>query len=677
MERMYHHITKYMHMNIFRYLMNNRLIVLFITILFLASCKKELNQEPLSAITPENYLNEESQLGAYAIARYTKILPSHANYTFGTFGTDGNTDNMAIPDLDTKFEPGLWKVPAAAKDGNWEFTNIHDVNYFLSTVIPKWKAGKIVGSDVNIRQYIGEIYFLRAFEYFKKMQEFGDYPINKTIYPDTKSVLVEASKRQPSSAVTRFILSDLDSAALLLQTSPDGNKNRISKSCAQLLKSRVALFEGTWLKYFKGTAFVPNGTGWPGKSKDYNASYQFASGSIDAEITYLLGESMSAAKAVADAVPLVNNTGIIESPANENPYFSMFGAVNMSGYSEVLLWRQYALGIVTHNVPVFEQAGNYAVGLTRAMVESFVMANGLPIYAPGSGYKGDDYITDVRNGRDGRLTLFLKEPAQKNVLLNFGAGDHATNIEPVPQIFETSYEKKYTTGYTIRKGLSYDAAQCGNGQGYTGSITFRASEAYLNYIEACYEKNGSLDGDATSYWHQLRTRAKVDPDFQKTIAATDMSKESQDWGAYSGGALISPTLYNIRRERRNELMAEGLRYMDLKRWRAMDQMISTPYHFEGFKLWGPMKSWYTDDQLTYGAANTNAIVSDPALSVYLRPQEIHSSSNAYGGAKWNMAHYLSPIAIQNFTISSENSDIAGSPIYQNPGWPTTGGGTPN
>lgn len=42
---------------------------------------------------------------------------------------------------------------------------------------------------------------------------------------------------------------------------------RINADAAILLKSRVALFEGTWLKYFKNTAFVPNGDGWPGKAK--------------------------------------------------------------------------------------------------------------------------------------------------------------------------------------------------------------------------------------------------------------------------------------------------------------------------------------------------------------------------------------------------------------------------
>lgn len=646
------------------------------TVFIAPSCKKFLDKEPLSNITPESYLLEESQLAAYAIARYPDILPSHGNWNFGTFGIDGNTDNMATPSLDNKYMPGLWRVDASG--GDWNFGNIFQCNYFLQTVIPRWQGNTLTGDANNIKHYIGEVYFLRAYEYFKKMQAVGDFPIIKTVLPDNQDVLTEASKRKPCNEVARFIISDLDSAISLLQsTSPgSGKKNRINKACAQLLKSRVALFEGTWLKYFKGTAFVPNGEGWPGKTKDYNAGYQYPSGSIDNEIEYFLSEAMSSAKAVADAVPLVDNTGKIESPNNENPYFSMFSAVDMNSYSEVLLWRQYNKALVTHNVPVYAQVGNYAVGLTRGMVESFLMANGLPIYAPGSGYKGDDQISSVREGRDGRLNLFLKEPGQKNVLLNFGAGDHATEVEPVPLILESSWERKYSTGYAIRKGLSYDAAQCGNGQGYTGSIVFRASEAYLNYMEACYEKTGSLDADARSYWQKLRARAKVSTDIDATIAATDMTKETLDWGAYSANHLIDPTLYNIRRERRDELMAEGLRFMDLKRWRAMDQLISKPYHIEGFKLWGPMKSWYPADKLVYGATNAAAVVSDPALSSYLRPHEIRSNADSYKGTRWTMAHYLSPIALQHFRITSAGSDYSTSPIYQNPGWPIAGGGAP-
>lgn len=442
-------------------------IIIALAVLIIPSCKKNLlDVTPPSDITPDDYLIEESQLGAYAIARYG-MLPSHAqvgNYTFGTFSLDQATDNQVGTSQDNRFAPGLVKVPSGL-DGNWNFTDIFQCNYFLQTVIPRWKAGKITGSQNNINQFIGEMYFLRAFAYFSKLRNLGDFPIIKTIFPDDSQILTEASKRAPRSEVARFILSDLDSAAMLMQPQYNAAKNRLSRNCALLLKSRVALYEGTWLKYFKGTAFVPNGPNWPGAAKAYNANYQFKSGSIDNEIQYFLGEAMTSAKGVADAVTLVTNTGTIVSPNNENPYFSMFGALDMSGYSEVLLWRQATNAVGTHNVPVYAQLGNNAIGLTRSMVESFLMANGLPIYAPGSGWAGDDYITNQRTNRDGRLNLFLKEPGQLNVLINKGKGSHETDVEPTPLIYASNAEQRYTTGYTIRKGISYDGAQANNGGG--------------------------------------------------------------------------------------------------------------------------------------------------------------------------------------------------------------------
>jgi hypothetical protein len=249
-------------------------------------------------------------------------------------------------------------------------------------------------------------------------------------------------------------------------------------------------------------------------------------------------------------------------------------------------------------------------------------------------------------------------------------------VEIIPAITHSDAgTRRYPTGYSLRKGLNFHGEQGGNGLGFTGCPIFRAAEAYLNYIEACYEKNGALDAKAREYWTAIRNRARMDTDFDKTIAATDMNREKlNDWGAFSAGRLIDPALYNIRRERRCELMAEGLRYRDLRRWRAMDQMITTPYHIEGFKLWGPMKDMYNtgadgNSILIYGLDNDRSNVSSPELSLYLRPYEILARSLVLDGYKWTMAHYLSPIAIQNFLNTTKDNDMAKSPIYQNPGWP--------
>ncbi len=647
----------------------NHLFIFSVLILLVGCSDDFLERPPESQIIPEEYLYEESQLAAYTVNLYG-ILPTHGNWSFGTFGIDGDTDNMADMDYDYKYVPGQWRVPQT--DGSWSFGNIYNINYFLNTVVPRRENGEITGTENGIDHYIGEAYFFRAYEYFNKVQLLGDFPIVTETLIDDKEVLTEASKRAPRSEVVRFIISDLDKAAeMMMATSPDGNKNRLSRYAALLVKSRVALYEATWLQNFKGSAFVPNGPGWPGADKEYNQGWQFESGSIDAEIDWLLEQSMIAAEEVASAYSLTPNNGVLQQSVSdaENPYVNMFSAEDMGGYSEVILWRDYDQGLgITHNVPVYAMLGNYGNGLTKGLVDSFLMENGLPIYANGSGYEGDDYIEDVRANRDERLWLFLKQPGQVNVLFNEDAGSHVTPVEPIPDITNPSWDQGYSTGYAIRKGLNYDGAQANNGQGYTGSMVFRATEAYLNYIEASYLRSGTIDGTAAAYWSAIRERAGIDTDFQKTIAATNMQMEADgDWGAYSAGTLVDATLYNIRRERRNELFAEGLRWMDLKRWRSLDQLIENNYHIEGFKLWGPMQEWYDDDALVY--ESSDATVSSPNRSNYLRPYEQTGDELVYDGYDWALAHYLDPIAIQHFLITSNDGNLSSSPIYQNPGWP--------
>ena len=102
----------------------------------------------------------------------------------------------------------------------------------------------------------------------------------------------------------------------------------------------------------------------------------------------------------------------------------------------------------------------------------------------------------------------------------------------------------------------------------------------------------------------------------------------------------------------------------------MDQMITIPFHIEGFKIWGPVIQYqYGSEYLIYDSGNANT-VSSPNISLYIRPYEINESSLVYDGFKWKMAHYLNPIANQHFQITSgDGTDLSKSPIYQNPGWP--------
>jgi len=166
------------------------------------------------------------------------------------------------------------------------------------------------------------------------------------------------------------------------------------------------------------------------------------------------------------------------------------------------------------------------------------------------------------------------------------AGNTVTTPVPVPWVKSTvisdQEQTRDITGYRSRKFYPYDDEQSKSDEllGTNACPIFRASEAYLNYIEACYEKNGTLDSKAQEYWKAIRRRAGVDEDYQKTIARTDLGRED-DLGVYSGDRMVDATLYNIRRERRCEFIAEGMRWDDLKRWRSWDRLFTEPYIVEG------------------------------------------------------------------------------------------------
>lgn len=670
-----------------RYTKIARTLLLGCSLFTLAACNDFLDEEPLSDVAPEKYLQTEDQLQAYVNKYYADydhwkgeddkkggMIPSHWGSENGSpFYDDNATDNQQ--GTNGRYLKDTWTV--AQKDGKWNFTNIYALNYYLQNTVARYEAGTLSGNEANIKQYIGEGYFLRALEYFYRLRMLGDFPIVKNTLTDDQAALTEASKRRPRNEVARFILEDLDHAISLMTNNPA--KTRITKNAALLLKSRVALFEATWEKYHANTALVPNGSGWPGAQKDYNMNYQFPSGSAENEINFFLEQAMEAASQVADAIQLVDNNRIDrdEPGKTKNPYYDMFASHDPSGYSEVIMYRGYSTALNnTHHFNHYMYSGGNT-GYTHQFEQVFLMQNGLPVYATGSDYEGDDYIGDTKVNRDWRWKLFMKAPEDAKAVDNIAAVEY---FPKAPRLYIADSKNATSTGYIQGKGHSMDYNDQVLGQDQTAFVVYRAAEAYLNYIEASYLKNGNIDSKAASYWRALRSRAGIDPDYQKTINATDMSKETlNDWGAYSQGQVIDATLYNIRRERRCEFIGEGFRYMDLCRWRAMDQLKG--YQLEGSKIFGPMKSLFVDESgkslLVYDQVDqTKNNVSSPTLSEYLRPNQKTSTNQYYNGFYFFEAHYLNPIAVQHFMITApDGKTVSESPIYQNPGWPIVAGGT--
>ncbi|MFI3261485.1 MAG: RagB/SusD family nutrient uptake outer membrane protein [Rikenellaceae bacterium] len=664
-------------------------IALLLSVVTFSSCNAFLDREPLDDIPPEQFFNTDSEVQSYVVSRYTDVFSTFGGYNITKLRADDHTDNQASSTAsNANWATGYWQVPQSGS--GWVFTVPRKINYFLAQVESKFEAGQISGDQTNISHSIGEAYFIRAYENFEKLVKFGDFPIITEVMVDELESLIEYSKRAPRNMFARFIISDLEKAISMMTDTPNGGTNRITRKTALLFKSRVALFEGTWLKYHKGTARVPGTEDWPGKDKDYNKDFTI---DIDAEIEYFLAEAMKASKEVAENVTLTVNSGKTNpdyqldnsgfqvsevSGVDWNPYFEMFSDVDMNDYSEVLFWRAYN-GTMSasslHSVSSYLYKGG-STGLTRSSIDTYLMANGLPHYHALSGYKGDNTLEDVQQGRDPRLPLFMSIPTD---VARFENPDGIKfTLFGAPTILSAE-GSKMTTGYNSRKFYTYDIDQIGKGNGLIntyGCLLFRAVEAHLNYMEACYELNGSLDADALEYWTMIRERAGVDPDVQMTVDATDLTKEN-DWAVYSSGKMIDPYLYNIRRERRIELMQEGYRWNDLKRWASLETVKD--YIVEGFNLWGDNAALYDVDgktTLIYEGQSGVANVSPKENSTYLRPYQIVSNNNnVYNGYNWHVANYLSPLPFEEIQlVSTDYSDLSTSVLYQNPGWPYEAGG---
>ncbi len=634
----------------------------------LSGCNDFLDREPLDKVTPTDFFSSTQDLAAYTVKQYSFNTVT-GNYGINLFGQDNNTDNQAGTGFPSFWIKGQTKVSSAEGDGQYKWENIRACNYFFDNVLPKYEAGEITGSSDQIKHYIGEMYVIRAYNYFTKLVKYGDLPIIETALQDNKDELLAASVRRPRHKVARFIIGDLVKAEELLMESAPGGKNRISRDVAYLLHARVALFEATWEKYHRGTAFVPGGKGWPGKDAEgYDA---------DTEINFFLDEAIRTSKLIGDKVVgnLVENKdtreGMNNSLASINPYYTMFCDENMEGYSEILMWKRFDKGQgVVNNLQMELTRNGGGSGWTRGMVNSFLMRNGLPVYANNSGYSEEwekQGVNKTLEGRDSRISIFTKMPGD----VNFYKTDGTPDLCKIDFIFGDA-QSLATTGFMVKKGKHYSPVMAqDHDAGTSGGIVFRATEAMLIYMEASYEKNRRVDETSDKYWRALRRRAKVNEDYNVTIAATQMAKEAEgDWGAYSKGVLIDETLYNIRRERRNELCAEAYRWDDLKRWRSMDQMANLPYRVEGMLYWGSVYEQQLKDKCIVDPKEGN--MSSKELGNYILPYEKVTENNSIArqhGFLFETANYLTPISMATFRQTATNpSDFSTSVVYQNPGW---------
>jgi len=564
-----------------------KIIILGATIA-LASCDDFLDKTPLDEVSEDAFYSNPSDLKA-AVSGFYNDLPGWSSIEIGYNILPDMYSDLGTAESPSNTLSGLsYSVPTSASGSVWSWDEVREVNWYLSHV------DQASGDEILLNQYIGEGYFFRAYYYFNLLKRYGDLPIFPDYFDNTDEDYVYAG-RDPRNEVVDFMISDLNTAISLLQSFPDiSGHPRISKEVAKLFKARVALYEGTWEKYHAGTDFGVEG-------EDGTDFLQIA----------------------ADAAEDLMDDGVFSLYGD---YKTLFNQRSYSGNSEVMLWRDYnSIDLNLNNA--LQQRWPNRSGYTKFAIDSYLCVDGDPISVSPL-YKGNTDLNIIEDNRDPRLAATVMVPGDLERINENGDSTYWDYPD-----FKGTYAS--LTGYESEKYRNVEFDD--NYDDFTEDsprIIFRYGEALLIYAEAKAELGTISQPDLDKSVNLLRDRVEMP---RITLGAITYDPNWPDYG-YD----LSDILYEIRRERSVELMAEGFRADDLYRWRAHSL-------FDGDQPRGA----YLED----GVVNTTLDIADANVDDegFLLP---FASTGNYNFDETKA--YLSAIPLDELQLN-EN-------LTQNPGW---------
>lgn len=425
---------------------------------------------------------------------------------------------------------------APASDDYWGFSDIRKANLVLSRV-------DIVPMDDDAKSHWkGVARFFRAFNYFLLVKRFGDVQWYGSVLDVSDTAVYKA--RDPRNTVMDSVLADLDFAVDNLRVKGDADANTVNKDVALALKARICLYEGTYSEYREG-------------DKTRAAKY--------------LKEAKDAAKQLLSAGYVLNSD-----------FRAAYNSEDLSSNKEIILYKEYEDAVLMQSLVGYNNATTPYRGLTKSAIESFPCADGLPITLSAD-YKGDATIDDVLANRDGRLKNTIADYYCYNGNLVYGM--HSS----------TAYRPVKFLPPGVNKPGDYTSIPYNT----TDAPLFWLAETMVNYAEAAAELD-NVGGEAITQSdldisvNELRTRDSVRPlqlsGHQGTaVGGTPFVDPAKD-------ADVTSLVWEIRRERRCELMMDGFRYDDLIRWGKLYYMDSqkNPDCFLGAKV-------APNDQITVNA----------------------------------------------------------------------------
>jgi hypothetical protein len=485
----------------------NKIVLLLLTVFFSACSDDFLNRYPTDSLNENNFWHNENELKQYANTLYSSIVGHSTGTSHSPIVTGDNQSDNQVPLNFDIIAAGRYVVPASG--GGWDWTFIRTCNYFLT----RYNQTPIAQSVKD--KYAGEIRFFKAWDYFKKVQRFGDVPwLSKDLATNSPELYAPRDSRV---LVMDSVLATINTAIDNLPAKSAAEIGRVNRDVALILKARICLFEGTFRKYH----------GLPGGEK-------------------FLQEAVAASdQLITEGHYTVHSTG---NPSSD--YAGLFNSLDLSSNKEIIMYKAYQTGLLGNATAWNIQLNNFNTGASKALVDSYLCIDGKPI-SQSPLFWGSDSIQAEMKNRDPRLTQTIVYPGT-GIQAGFGA-------PAIPGSAFSSAIGLVTTGYQIGKYWVSDQTEVVRIQnGILDAPTFRYGEALLINAEANAELGLATQTVIDRTINVLRKRAGM-PDMVISSLEKDVNSDFPE---------LPVLLDEIRRERRVELAVEGLRYEDLLRWKA-------------------------------------------------------------------------------------------------------------
>lgn len=550
---------------------SKQLTCLALAVLVIAgACKKDfLNTEPKNDFSSESTWTDGPLAQAFVFNVYAYLGYGGYEEQMLAAYTDEAMFTHAGRNINTFTEAAETPSNPAWFSGTYAWNRMYEAIRDANIAINRLPGASFTDQALKDR-LLGESYFLRAYYYQQLMRFYGGVPLVKRPYGLNEDYSIE---RSSFAATIESIVSDLDSAALLLDGKPV-TPGRASLISAMGLKSRVLLYAASDLH---------DATTAKSKSATLN-------GYADIDlIAYSGGDRNARWLAAKNAAKAVMDMGQgykldLNAPASamegKNNYVSLSmgggskaAEADAAAASELIFYRtltglytqesQWPLGGLHYGINngpngYHNWGGNTPI---QQLVDDYEMMDGSSFSWENSTQRADPY-----SNRDPRFYATILydgadwKPRPSDVI----------GLDPVSQI-QTGY---YNNGGGVINGIDTRSSSVENWNGtrthyYNRKFIdpnpalpdnqsnfqvlpwpfIRYTEIVLNYIEACLALGE--EGEARLWLNKIRYRAGMP-------AIDD-----------AGDALVD----RYRNERRIELVFEEHRYHDARRWMIPEETV--------------------------------------------------------------------------------------------------------